>query len=188
MITGEMVPPAVRRQIPAVVVVSTVLLWLSGFARLALATTGLVEDQAYLAAVDTVEGLGGFAAVPVLGVLVKAAILVLVASALVALALINLRGLRWSRIATWTLGGLALLVTTAGVGFGLLASLDDAEGGPTLDWAQIYRLADAEIPAWVGPVSTVAEILAPLGLVAGLVLLAVPAANAFFRRPGPTYA
>ncbi|MEU6203037.1 hypothetical protein ABZ814_05545 [Micromonospora musae] len=114
-------------------------------------------------------------------VLASSLLLALSGLALLALALANLGGRNWTRIVTWSLGG----VTLAFSGFSLALTLLPLEEGGTVDttdWASVHALAAQLSPGWAEPVGTVSGFVASPALVVALVLLALPAANAFYRR------
>lgn len=188
MTMGELNPKAARRGAPTVVVLSSVLLLLSGLARLAYVVTQAIEQRAYMKAHDAVEGLGMFSALPIVFLLCVAAVVTLAAFVLVALALFNLRGANWSRISTWAFGGLTLLVSGGWLALRLALSrveVDSEVPQDSIDWNHIEQMAWSEIPGWVEPVSTAAGFSATPALALSLVLLALPAANAFYRYARP---
>ncbi|MGC1214250.1 MAG: hypothetical protein WA890_23695 [Micromonospora sp.] len=114
---------------------------------------------------------------------------VLLAAGLVVLALLNNRGKNGSRITTWVLGGILIccsggsLVNNAVGGF--------TRGGPQTgdmpSGPEIQRRIEDALPSWYGPVTTLLGILGLLALLAALILLALPKANEFFRKPQPAW-
>jgi hypothetical protein len=117
--------------------------------------------------------------------LIAAVLILLLAVALVVLALLNNRGRNGARITTWVLGGIliccsggSLLNNAAG---GMLNG--GSPNGDVPSGEEIQRRLTDALPGWYGPVSTILGVLALLALLAALILLALPAANEFFRRP-----
>ncbi|MFI7430237.1 hypothetical protein ACIBPB_24855 [Micromonospora sp. NPDC049836] len=184
MVDAPGTPPRAR---PAVVTASSWLL--IGVAAiqlisliLTLATIGTVREvmrDAY--AGTSVEGAADF--IWVFG-LVAAVLTLLLAIGLVVLAMLNNRGRNGSRITTWVLGGILICCTGGNL-------LNSAAGGLTGGGSTsgdvpsseeiARRLSDA-MPSWYGPVNTLLGVLSLLALLTALILLALPAANEFFRK------
>lgn len=101
------------------------------------------------------------------------------------LALFDYRGKNPARITTWVIGGVALCCTGLSlVSMGLDAAIGaDLEGGP--DAAELERLLDAALPGWYYPATWGFTGLTVVALLAALILLAMPSANAFFRKSPP---
>jgi hypothetical protein len=120
-------------------------------------------------------------AASVVGVVIN----ILFAAGLAILAIYNNRGRQGARISTWVVGGIFLCCN----GFGLLGNaatsgmnLDTgANSGPSASEIE-QRLSD-ELPGWFTPLSTVLTVLVVLTLLGAVILLALPAANAYFRKP-----
>ena len=129
---------------------------------------------------DQLAEASGFA-VALVGV--GAALLLLWAAVLVILAILNNRGRNASRIVTWVLGGLSLCCS----GLSLLgnavnnAAAMQGTSGPEAE--QLQRRLDELTPAWQQPVGLITNILTLVAMLAALILLALPASNAFFRKP-----
>jgi hypothetical protein len=128
--------------------------------------------------IDTVVGF-------IRGISIGTAVIgIIVALALIGLALGNLRGSNASRIATWVLCGIGTVCGCCGL-VGVLAQNNATFGGAGDDRTaeDLGRaLADAS-PGWWTALSGTLSIGQSLGYIAVAVLLALPAANAFFRRP-----
>ncbi|HEX2356496.1 MAG TPA: hypothetical protein VHI50_08545 [Micromonosporaceae bacterium] len=128
--------------------------------------------------IDTVVGF-------IRGISIGTAVIgIIVALALIGLALGNLRGSNASRIATWVLCGIGAVCGCCGL-VGVLAQNNATFGGAGDDRTaeDLGRaLADAS-PGWWTALSGTLSIGQALGYIAVAVLLALPAANAFFRRP-----
>jgi phosphatidylserine synthase len=183
MNTGDFTRQVTRRGTPAVVVVSSLLLALSGLARLAQVAAEAVEQNAYLSAHEAVGTPDGFGALPLVFLMGVALVVVLAALALLVLALVNPAGRNWTRIVTWIIGG----VTLAVAGCVLALSLLPAPGGESPDrteWDTVHAVAGQLMPAWLEPVATFSGFVASPALLVAVVLLALPSANDFYRsRP-----
>ncbi len=176
---------------PSVVTISTYLLLLFAICQLigviiSLATIGTVRkvtEEAYRG--STTEGMENIADLVVI-VGVGTAIFTLVVSlALFGLGLMNLRGKNGARIATWIVGGIMFCC----VGFGVLSGVAggiSTPGGTSGDMpsqAEVQRQLEEALPSWVTPVSTLLGVISLISLLAALILLALPKANEFFRKP-----
>ncbi|GAA3749160.1 hypothetical protein [Micromonospora maritima] len=110
----------------------------------------------------------------------------LLAAGLVVLALLNNRGKNASRITTWILGGILLCCTGGGLLNGVSGGTMGGGGNANGDLPsgqEIQRRLEDALPSWYGPVSLLLGIVALLALLAALILLALPKANEFFRKP-----
>jgi hypothetical protein len=117
-------------------------------------------------------------------------IYVLLAVGLGVLALLDLRGKNPARIVTWVLGGIGVCCLGCGTAGGATGgafsggfSQGQQTGGPKIDAAELTRQLNEAIPAWVRPVQTTITVLGLLALLAVILLLALPASNAYFRPP-----
>jgi hypothetical protein len=94
------------------------------------------------------------------------------------------RGAQPARIISWVALGLMLCCN----GFGLLGAAAggvlSGAGGDTgdVDQDRLTRSIEESIPGWLTPVNYVLLFLGILASAAGIILLALPAANQFFRR------
>src|SRR2546429_2538260 len=98
------------------------------------------------------------------------------AVALVVLGMQVLRGKQGARIGTWVVAGLVLL---CGVCILAGSAIGSGMGGGDASQKAISDAAIAAQPGWYGAWTTVAGIVDLLGAVAIIVLLALPAANAY---------
>lgn len=179
--------PAPRAR-PTVVTTSSYLLYFAAAASivsavLSLTTIGTVRrvytDLYANTAGDGTESV--IVAASVVGVVIN----ILFAAGLAILAIYNNRGRQGARISTWVVGGIFLCCN----GFGLLGNaatsgmnLDTgANSGPSANEVE-QRLSD-ELPGWFTPLSTTLTVLVVLTLLGAVILLALPAANAYFRKP-----
>jgi hypothetical protein len=179
---------------PGIVTVSSYLLILVAALQviglvIALSVLGATREAYKEAFADTdmANQAETFATLTLVGM---AVIGLLVAVGLIVLAMFNNRGKNASRIVTWVLGGLFLCCS--GVGLALSAAgnaigMNNANNANAPDQAEIQRALDERLPGWYGPVSTTLAIVSLLALLVALILLALPSANQFFRRPQPAW-
>jgi hypothetical protein len=103
----------------------------------------------------------------------------------VVLAILIGRGRNPARILTWVAAGLAVCVSGCGlvldaVGAGGFVADGGAEGAPTSQ--EIQQALNDAWPGWYQPALITIDVISLAALLAAVVLLALPAANAFFRR------
>lgn len=102
---------------------------------------------------------------------------------LVILALLDLRGRQPARVVTWVLAGLGVLCCgcgTIGNAFqGAFGRMGNTGNGAAAREAQ-QKMLDAQ-PGWYRPVSLTVSIIGVLCLIVVIILLAVPASNAYFK-------
>lgn len=111
-------------------------------------------------------------------------LLLLLAIVLGVLALFNNQGRNGSRITTWIVGGIMICCTGGGLISGAAGSFTsggDTAGGPSGE--EVQRRIEEAVPGWVTPVSLLLGVVSLLALLAALILLALPKANEFFRKP-----
>ena len=178
------VPTRVR---PSTVTVSSYLLYATaalilivGIVSLTtIGTTTEVYREAYRG--TEAEGTEGLL---VAGTVVGVVVNLLVAAGLVVLALLNNRGKNPARIVTWVVGGLTVCCSGVGlIGQAATSAITMPSSPGMPDAAEVQQRLEAALPGWVTPVSLVLGIIQLLALIVALVLLALPASNAFFRKP-----
>ncbi|WP_446217715.1 hypothetical protein [Micromonospora sp. IBHARD004] len=149
---------------------------------LTISTIGTVRDvlrDAYRG--TAAEQAGDFAYAFGIGL---AALTLLLAVGMVVLALLNNRGKNGARITTWVLGGILICCTGGSLVNNAVGGLTG--GGNTGDMPsgeEIQRRLEDALPSWYGPVTTLLGVLGLLALLAALIMLALPKANEFFRKP-----
>ncbi|MEH0820638.1 MULTISPECIES: hypothetical protein [unclassified Micromonospora] len=190
MVDSQHTPARVR---PAVVTISSYLLILFALIQvinliIALATIGTtrkVLDEAYRGtSANGVQGVADFAIAFTVG---GAIVGLLLAIVLAVLGVFNNRGVNGTRITTWILGGLMFCCC----GIGTLSNAAGgfaAGGGGTTDGdmpsgEEVQRRLEEALPSWYGPVTLLLAVVSLLALLAALILLALPKANEFFRKP-----
>ncbi|MFF5172494.1 hypothetical protein ACFY3U_07660 [Micromonospora sp. NPDC000089] len=193
MVDSQHTPARIR---PAVVTTSSYLLILYALLQVislivSLSTIGTVRrvlNDAYSG--SSASGAQNIADVAVAFTVGAGILTLLLAVGLIVLALINNRGKNGSRITTWVLGGILLccngggLISNATGGFtgGTGSTSGDMPSGEEVQ----RRLSDA-LPGWFTPVTTLLGLLSLLVLLTALILLALPKANEFFRKPQPAW-
>lgn len=129
----------------------------------------------------------------VIGSVGGAALGALFGIAYLVLAIFNARGKNAARITTWVFAGLGVCCGTLGVIGSAVSSFNfggSTDNGPDPD--DVRRQLEDALPSWYTPVVITLAVLALLSLLAVIVLLALPPANEFFRKPEqvwqpPTY-
>ncbi|MEV1155487.1 hypothetical protein AB0J27_08800 [Micromonospora chokoriensis] len=178
------------RQRPSIVSISSYLLYLFLACQvisliITLSTIGKTRDalrDAY--AGSTVENADQVVDVFVAFGVGAGVVLLLLAIVLGVLALFNNQGRNGARITTWIVGGIMVccvgggLVSNAAGGF---AGGQASGGGPSSD--EIQRRLEEALPSWVTPVSLLLNAVSLIALIVALILLALPKANEFFRKP-----
>jgi hypothetical protein len=179
--------PAPRSR-PTVVTVSSYLLYFSAAASLiasllSLTTIGTVRDVYAELYDDTANA--GMENILVGVTVVTLVINIIFAAALAILAIYNNRGKQAARITTWVVGGIFLCCSGVGLlGTAATSGMNLDTGNTGMPSAQeIESRLSAELPGWFTPISTLLTVLIVLALLGALILLALPAANAYFRRP-----
>jgi hypothetical protein len=176
-------PAAVRLAASVLVLMAVAAL---AYAVAALATLGGTVDR-FRAAADTTAHSGEAAGlVTLLRVVVglSAALTVLVGAVLVGLAFGLLAGRAGARTTTWVVAGLGLVLgccglTTLAGQRALPLRLDAGDRGAV----ELLGLLSDAYPSWWIPVNAALSVGQVVGYLVVAVLLALPAANAWFRRP-----
>jgi len=117
---------------------------------------------------------------------IVAVVFLLVAVGEVVLGLLDLRGSNVARIISWVFNGLVVLC------FGCFGALSLGRGNPTVttgtrnpdgvDTATFNKAVEDAFPSWSGPAFGTLIALAVIAALISIILLALPASNAFFRR------
>ena len=124
-------------------------------------------------------------AVARIGGIVSGVLGLLLAAGFVIVALFDLRGSNAARIVSWVLGGIGVLCFGCGAlgqaGGSALANLQRGSANGVNVQEATRRIQEA-VPAWVAPIAVTIVIINLLASILVIVLLALPAANEFFRR------
>jgi hypothetical protein len=182
---GQPVAPKTR---PAVVTAACWLLYFAAACQVVLAiiaisqlgTTKEAYQKAY--ADSTVKGAADVAVAVAATVI---AIGFLLAIGYVVLAILDGRGKNPARIVTWVIGGVSICCSAGSVVSNAsgLSSMGGGGGNGAPSGKQIQDAMNAALPGWYQPVLTTIGLIAIFALVAVVILLALPAANDFFRKP-----
>ncbi|MCA2212850.1 hypothetical protein [Jidongwangia harbinensis] len=181
---------AESRPRPTTVSVSSYLLW----ATAALSALGGILEvsvigdtsEVYRSATQGTDAEGTEAIV--VGITVVGVVIgVVFAAALAILAIFNNRGRNAARITTWVLGGISICCTGVGLaGSAVSGSINmDTGNGPTQ--REIEQQLSDTLPSWYTPVTVALGVITMLTLLGAVILLALPASNAFFRAPQQTW-
>jgi hypothetical protein len=112
---------------------------------------------------------------------VSALIYVVAGAGLVVLGVFDLRGNNPARIVTWVIAGIGVLCCGSGVLIGRLAS-GIGQSSNTAEMQAAQKQVQAAYPSWYTGVQTTLSVLALLTLIVVIIMLALPAASAYFRR------
>ena len=155
-------------------------------AALTASSLGAVR-QVYADAYRGVENGDVYVTTATIVLVIVLSIAVLIAIACIVLAVLDGKGKNPARIVTWVLGGLGVLclgcsLASAGLSssFGNFGANSNEAGLP--DPNEVTRRVEAAIPAWQGTVTNISSVVVVLALIAVIILLALPASNAFFRK------
>ncbi|NGM12817.1 hypothetical protein [Verrucosispora sioxanthis] len=178
---------------PAVVVLAAVTLVVMALGALAFAATGLAtvsgtverfrataETDADPAQVDAVVALVRAS------VVVSAVLSILAGLLLVGLALGLAARLPAARVVTWVVAGLGMCCGCGGLATLIVQRATPLDLGDDRATAELLALVPDAHPSWWIPLTATLSIAQVLGYLVVAVLLALPAANAWFRRrPAP---
>jgi hypothetical protein len=181
-------PAPLPRTRPSIVTVASYLLFLVAVlevinAILVFATLSTITDAVKSAYADT--SLDPDSASSVVGVVygVGAAINLVLAAGFAVLGIFNGRGKNPSRIVTWVVGGIALCCVGAGLGGNALTgSLEDRSTAGAPSQAEIQAKLHDALPSWYEPITMTVTVIILLAILATIILLALPASNAYFRK------
>jgi hypothetical protein len=172
------------------VTISTYLLWLTALVSLitgalTVSMVGRMADvYGELYEGTAAEGAEGF----IVGVTVFIVVInLLFAAGLAILGIFNNRGRNGARITTWVLGAISLCCSGFGLaGTAVTSSLNvDSSTGPTN--AEVEAALSRVLPSWYEPLSLVLTVISLLAILGAVILLALPASNAYFRKAQPAW-
>ncbi|HEV7965607.1 MAG TPA: hypothetical protein VGP57_23895 [Actinoplanes sp.] len=176
--------PAPRKR-PVTVSTSSYLLYataaLSLIGSLISLTTIKTTSDVYKAAYagTPAQGTEGVIVIALVGGLV---INLLFAAGLAILAIFNNRGRQGARITTWALGGVVLCCSGIGLaGTAATSTLQTSGTAGVPSQRDVQDRLNAALPSWYGATTTTLSVLMLLALLSSLILLALPASNAYFR-------
>ncbi|MGY0006312.1 hypothetical protein [Micromonospora sp. I033] len=180
--------PAPGRARPGVVAASFYLLLLFALTQLigliaTIAVSGRLREgfeRAFEGTTTGAQDVGRFVAAFTIG---TAALLFVLALGLVVLGLFNNRGSNGTRITTWVLGGILICCLGGSLISGATGAVGGNAGGDGPSAEELRRSLEDALPSWFGPVNTLLGVLGLVSLLVALILLALPKANEFFRKP-----
>jgi hypothetical protein len=149
-----------------------------GFAT--LSTVADATKKAYAGVANGDQMAGAAQLIAIVGFVVQ----LLLGAGFVVLALLDLRGVNPARIVTWVLGGLGVLCFGCGLlGSGLQGQMTSGmQSKNGVDLAEASRKIHEALPSWLQPLQLTTGLLNLLMVIAVIILLALPASNAYFRR------
>jgi hypothetical protein len=101
---------------------------------------------------------------------------------------LDLRGSRAARITTWVFAALGVLCTGCGLGSsGLSGRISTGTTANGVDVKAATEHINAARPSWLTPTVAALSVIALLSLILVIILLALPAANAYFRKEQPAF-
>ncbi|WP_341718371.1 hypothetical protein QQG74_00715 [Micromonospora sp. FIMYZ51] len=169
----------------AVAVLAVMALGALGYAVAGLTTVGGTVTRFRAAAAGTSADAGQVDAVVTLlrGSVVVSAVLSLCAGLLLAGLALGLAARRpAARVATWAVAGLGLLLGCCGVVAQALQRAAPVDFGDDRAAAELVNLIADAHPGWWIPLTATLSVAQVLGYLVVAVLLAMPSANAWFRR------
>jgi hypothetical protein len=186
---ANITPPPGTRVRPAVVTYACYLLYL-------LAVLQVVSAIAQFSVISTYGDImksafgktnvaGTVATTTTIGMAATAVVALLFAVGYAVLAVFDGRGKQPARIVTWVVLGLSLccggygLAGAATGGFG--GNTGNVENAPSA--SELQQMLKDGLPGWYQPVILLLAVIALLAAIAAIILLALPAANQFFRKP-----
>ncbi|QSB15011.1 hypothetical protein JQS43_01060 [Natronosporangium hydrolyticum] len=181
--------PAPRTR-PTTVTIAGILMLVVAVAALiyliaSVAALGDLSDG-FEAAYEGTE-LADIAGVMAASTLIAGVVYLLFGIALAILTVFNNQGRNGSRIATWVVGGVGLCcggVSLIGIALGDVTSgMGDTDDPNLPDTEEIVEIMAQYEPGWFAPLTTTSTVIGVLALAAGLLLLALPPSNEFFRKP-----
>jgi hypothetical protein len=184
---GPAEPVATRRR-PTVVTVASWLLYLAAVCQVLSAIITLSQlgatKEAYKKVFTGTSMEGAESMLVAITAATAVVIGLLFAVGYVVLAILDGRGKNPARIVTWVVGGLAICCT----GYGLVANAAGFTGfgggsGNAPSGREIQQALRDAYPGWYQPALTAVGTVAIISLLITVVLLALPAANDFFRKP-----
>ncbi|GIJ27926.1 hypothetical protein Vqi01_30880 [Micromonospora qiuiae] len=173
----------------AVAVLAVMALGALGYAVAGLSTVGGTVARFRTAAAGTSADAGQVDAVVTLlrGSVMLSAVLSLLAGFLLAgLALGLAAGRPGARVATWVVAGLGLLLGCCGIAALVVQRAAPLDFGDDRVAAELVSLVADAHPSWWIPLTATLSVAQVLGYLVVAALLAIPSANAWFRRsPAP---
>lgn len=187
-------PPAPTTR-PTTVRVSSYLLYVT-------AAVSVITAVLSLSQISTINGVykdvyagtaaQGTEAVAGISSAIGAVFYLVFAVGMVILAHFNNKGRQGSRITTWVIAGISACCTAGGAianGFtnSILSSLGTTSAAGQPSPAELQRKLNEALPSWYTPVTVTLAVVSALAAVGAIILLALPASNAYFRKTAPGF-
>jgi hypothetical protein len=186
---GEKRRPAATTVAGYLLVLTAVLLIIAAILPLpSLSKVAEAAREAYAAAGSTKPTPDQAATGVRIGVIVSSVIDVLLAVLFVVIGALVLRGNQVGRILAWVFAGLGALCTaclTATAGLSGQLTTGTVNG---VDVNAINNKISAATPSWLSPTRTTLDVIALLALILVIILLAMPASSAYFRKEPAQFA
>lgn len=183
-------PGAERRHRPAVVTAAAALMMLVAVLGVistitAFSVMGGIRD-ALLESIpgEDPQAVDAASTVLTIGLVIGAGFSVLIAAAYGVLSFFLLRGANAARITTWVLAAIFLLCGACAL-LGQTVNTFAPQGDPQSE--EIARAMEEAIPGWYTVSEIAINIVELLALITIIILLALPASNAFFAKPVPQF-
>jgi hypothetical protein len=108
----------------------------------------------------------------------------------VTLGILNGKGKNPARIVTWVLAGLGVccfgLNAVGQAALSSIGGMGGTSGSNQPDPAEVQRVVNDALPSWYAGTTTAISVINVIAMLAVIILLMLPASNAFFRKPEPT--
>lgn len=181
------IPPVAPRVRPGVVTAGVALVGVVAACELLSAMAGfaVVSDfrRVYEEAFADVDGGDVTVTTMMIGTYAGLGLNLLIGAVLGVLALFNAKGKQPARIITWVMGGLYLCCSAGGMALGAAGTAMTTGTSTDVSTADIERWTNEFIPSWYTPATTALTVISLIAMLAAVILLALPAANEFFRKP-----
>lgn len=187
-------PPAPRTR-PTTVRVSSYLLYVTAAVGVIIAILSLSQistmNRVYKEIYTGTPAQGTEAAAGI-GAAISAVFYILFAVGMVILARFNNKGSQASRVTTWVIAGITACCTAGGaIANGLTNAIvgsmgnTGGAGGPSA--SEVQQKLNEALPPWYTGVTITLEVITALAALGAIVLLALPASNAYFRKTQPGF-
>jgi NADH:ubiquinone oxidoreductase subunit 6 (subunit J) len=182
-------PPDAPRARPGTVNLAVILLYVAAALEVVNAIVAFANYNAYKEGYEkayantSIANQAGTAAVTVI---VSGVIALVLAVIFLVLAILDGKGNRVGRILTWVFGGIALCCLGSAFGLSSFAksnyenTREHNQDLPPYD--QLQHDINSSLPSWYTPVTTILGIVVLLAIIVTIILLALPASNAYFRK------
>jgi hypothetical protein len=180
------VNPGGARSRPTTVTAASALLYVAAAVSLisiafSLLSLGPIQDVLTSQFQDTPEANTVATAMRV-GIIFAVVLNALFVTGTIVVAVLDSRGKNPARIVTWVLGGIVVLCNVCGLVSSAFTNSLSGLGGNDPQSAEIQRRIEDAIPSWQTAVDSISSVLLILAWAGAMILLGLPASNAFFRK------